>query len=100
MSEHDRTDQHQLRDLVKASYADVRFSESMTDRVREQIDARRKSTPRWVEVTGLGVAAVALFAVGFNAAALVATSTRTAPPEYVITDLPGAAISYQEAMQP
>lgn len=100
MSDHDQRTQKRLRKLVQESYADVRFGDSMANRVRERMAERRTVAPRWVERAGLAVAAVALFAIGFNAAVLFSSSASTAPPDYVITDLPGAAISYQETMQP
>ena len=92
MSEHDR----RLRETIADSYTGLRFDERMKEAVRQRASQSSFEGRHRLERAGLVAAAVAVFTIGLSASLLFVTPARTTRPDYVIAELPAAALVYQE----
>jgi len=103
MSEHGETSRHddtRIAEQLRDSVSDVTFSERMKQEVLDELegtDAEPRLSLLYRFATG--VAAAAALVVLLNVGMLFITTDRTRVPEYAVTQLPGAAINYNEELQ-
>ena len=90
-----------ISEQLKDSVSELTFSDRMKSQVLNRI-SETDETPgaRPVYRFAMGVAAAAALLVILNLSMLFVTTARTTSPDYAVSQLPGAAVSYNKEMQP